>query len=147
STMILLPSLTAFTSSHLTAILTAKNQVEFDTAFDALFARDVDVTYNGEKLSREDYRAQLFSQGSATFEEKVASISIKDQLEVEGQVSGLVGLFYTSIVDYKWLILGAHAESQITSTFNAVIQDTEPRPQSPFRGYFDPRRIVTVNQI
>ncbi|KAG2072833.1 hypothetical protein BDR04DRAFT_1141506 [Suillus decipiens] len=147
STIVNLPSLTGFTSPCLTAVLTAKNQADFDSAFDVLFAPHVDVTYNGEHLSRDDYRAQLFSQSSATFEEKVASISIKDQLEVGGQMSGLVGLFYTSIVDYKWLILGAHAESKITSTFNAVIKDIAQPPPGYTGQFFEPRRVVTVNQI
>ncbi|KAG2362548.1 hypothetical protein BDR07DRAFT_1609370 [Suillus spraguei] len=139
---LVLPTLTAFTSSGLTAILTAKNQADFDSAFDALFARDVDVTYNREKLPRDNYRAQLFSQGSATFEEKVANISIKDQLEVGGQMSRLVGLFYTSLVDYKWLIsCGEQNDFYIQCTYTA-------QPPSPNRGqYLDPRRIVMVNQI
>ncbi|KAG2072829.1 hypothetical protein BDR04DRAFT_1096010 [Suillus decipiens] len=89
STMIALFPLNLFISSCLTDTLTAKNQAEFNSAFDALFARSV-----REKLSRDDYRAQLFSQSSATFEEKVASICIKDQLEVGGQ---MVSKLYSTI--------------------------------------------------
>ncbi|KAG0700295.1 hypothetical protein DFH29DRAFT_1056274 [Suillus ampliporus] len=67
----------------------------------------------------------------------------------KGQISGLVGLFYTSLVDSKFLVLGAPAESKVVSSFNAIIQATEPQPPSnpKIHGYFDPRRIVTVNQI
>ncbi|KAG2111891.1 hypothetical protein BD769DRAFT_1630245 [Suillus cothurnatus] len=137
---LVLPTLTAFTSSRLTAILTAKTQADFTSAFDALFASNV------------NYQAQLLSQSSAALEEQGASVSVQGQLEVpgdKGQISGLVGLFYTSLVDSKFLVFGAPAESKVTSSFNAIIQATEPRPQSNprIRGYFDPRRIVTVNQI
>ncbi|KAG2072834.1 hypothetical protein BDR04DRAFT_383957 [Suillus decipiens] len=147
---LVLPTLTAFTSSGLTAILTAKNEADFNKAFDALFASNVNITYNGKQRSREDYREQLVSQGSSTFEEKGASVSVERQLEVpgdKGQISGVVGLYYISFVGYKWLILGVPAESKMTFTFNAVIEATEPQPQSNPCGYFDPRRIVTVNQV
>ncbi|KAG2338106.1 hypothetical protein BDR05DRAFT_851168, partial [Suillus weaverae] len=149
---LVLPTLTAFTSSRLTAILTAKTQADFTTAFDALFARNVNVIYNGKQLSREQYQAQLLSQSSAALEEQGASVSVQGQLEVpgdKGQISGLVGLFYTSLVDSRFLVMGAPAESKVTSSFNAIIQATEPRPVSNPRihGYFDPRRVVTVNQI
>lgn len=149
---LVLPTLTAFTSSRLTAILTAKTAADFNTAFDALFASNVNIIYNGKQVSRDQYRAQLLGQSSAAVEERGASVTVEGQLEVpgdKGQLSGLVGLFYTSLVDSKFLVLGAPAESKVTSSFNAVILDTEPRPQSNprIRGYFDPRRIVTVNQI
>lgn len=149
---LVLPTLTAFTSSRLMAILTAKTQADFTTAFDALFAHNVNVIYNGNQISREQYQAQLLSQSSAAVEEQGASVSVQGQLEVpgdKGQISGLVGLFYTSLVDSKFFVLGAPAESKVTSSFNAIIQATEPRPQSNprIRGYFDPRRVVTVNQI
>ncbi|OJA17104.1 hypothetical protein AZE42_02611 [Rhizopogon vesiculosus] len=151
--LLVLPTLTAWTSSRLTAILTAKTQADFTTAFDALFARNVNVTFNGKNLSREQYHAQLLSQSSAAAGEEGASVSVQGQLEVQGdqgQISGLVGVFYTSLVDSKFLVMAAPAESKVVSSFNAIIQATEPRPQpiNPrIHGYFDPRRIVTVNQI
>lgn len=149
---LVLPTLTAFASGRLRAILTAKSQADFTTAFDALFARNVNVVYNGKQLTREQYQAQLLSQSSAAFGEQGASVSVQGQLEVpgdQGQISGLVGLFYTSLVDSRFLVMGAPAESKVVSSFNVIIQATEPRPQTNplIRGYFDPRRVVTVNQI
>ncbi|KAG2362547.1 hypothetical protein BDR07DRAFT_1609369 [Suillus spraguei] len=97
---LVLPTLTAFTSSRLTAILTAKTATDFNTAFDALFASNVNVIYNGKQISRDQYRAQLLGQSSAAVEERGASVSVEGQLEVpgdKGQISGLVGLFYTSL--------------------------------------------------
>ncbi|KAG2051441.1 hypothetical protein BDR06DRAFT_588652 [Suillus hirtellus] len=120
---LVLPTLTAFTTSRLTAILTAKTQADFTAAFDALFARNLNVVYNGKQLSREQYQAQLLGQSSAAVEEQGASVSVQGQLEVpgnDGQISGIVGLFYSSIVDSRFLVFGAPAESKVTSSFNAT---------------------------
>ena len=87
---LVIPTLTAWTSSRLTAVLTAKTQADFTTAFDALFARDVNVTFNGKHLSREQYQAQLLSQTSAAFGEQGASVSVQGQLEVQGDQGQLV---------------------------------------------------------
>jgi hypothetical protein len=87
---LVLPTLTAFTSSRLTAILTAKTQADFTSAFDALFASNVNVIYNGKQLSREQYQAQLLSQSSAALEEQGASVSVQGQLEVPGDKGQIV---------------------------------------------------------
>jgi hypothetical protein len=87
---LVLPTLTAFTSSHLTAILTAKTQADFTSAFDALFASNVNVIYNGKQLSRDQYQAQLLSQSSAALEEQGASVSVQGQLEVPGDKGQIV---------------------------------------------------------
>jgi hypothetical protein len=87
---LVLPTLTAFTSSRLTAILTAKTQADFTSAFDALFARNLNVVYNGKQLSRDQYQAQLLSQSSAALEEQGASVSVQGQLEVPGDQGQLV---------------------------------------------------------
>jgi hypothetical protein len=90
SVALVLPTLTAWTSSRLTAVLTAKTQADFTTAFDALFARNVNVTFNGKHLSREQYQAQLLSQSSAALGEQGASVSVQGQLEVQGDQGQLV---------------------------------------------------------
>lgn len=87
---LVLPTLTAWTSSRLTAVLTAKTQAEFTSAFDALFARNVNVVYNGKQLSRDQYQAQLLSQSSAAVEEQGASVSVQGQLDVPGDQGQLV---------------------------------------------------------
>lgn len=87
---LVLPTLTAFTTSRLTAILTAKTQADFTAAFDALFARNLSVVYNGKQLSREQYQAQLLGQSSAAVEEQGASVSVQGQLEVPGNEGQIV---------------------------------------------------------
>lgn len=93
---LVLPTLTAWTSSRLTAVLTAKTQAEFTSAFDALFARNVNVVYNGKQLSRDQYQAQLLSQSSAAVEEQGASVSVQGQLDVPGDQGQLVSNHFIS---------------------------------------------------
>ncbi|KAF8843681.1 hypothetical protein BDN67DRAFT_988233 [Paxillus ammoniavirescens] len=153
STNIVLPTLSAWAVSHLTGLLQSTTQAAFDAAFDATFASDCNVTVNGKQLSRDEYKAQLLEQSGAAPVERDASVNVQGQLEVQGdqgQLAGLVGLFYTSLTDSKFLVLGAPAESKATSSLNIIIQPTEKNPQNPnlpIHGYFDPRRVVTVNQV
>ena len=97
--LLVLPTLTAWTSSRLTAVLTAKTQADFNSAFDALFARDVNVTFNGKRLSRQQYQAQLLSQSSAAVEEQGSSVSVQGQLEVQGDQGQLVGYMFVLLYD------------------------------------------------
>jgi len=89
---------------------------------------------------------------------------------VSSTQSGLVGLFYTALSDSKFLVLGAPSESRASSSLNLMyvvrfppwrphehrlsdpgsIEPTEKNPQHPkppIRGYFDPRRVTSVNQV
>jgi hypothetical protein len=153
STNIVLPTLSTWAASRLSGLLQSTTQATFDAAFDDIFAHDCDITVNGKHLSSEQYKQQLLEQSGAAPLERDASVTVQGQLEVEGdqgQLSGLVGLFYTSLKDSKFLVLGAPTESRVTSSINLIIQPTEKNPQNPslpIRGYFDPRRVVTVNQV
>jgi len=115
--LLVLPTLTAWTSSRLTAVLTAKTQADFNSAFDALFARDVNVTFNGKRLSRQQYQAQLLSQSSAAVEEQGSSVSVQGQLEVQGDQGQLVGymfvLLYDSIEKFYSLALSVFFTQQL----------------------------------
>jgi len=90
SIALVLPTLTAFTSSHITAILTAKTQADFTTAFDALFAHNVNVTFNGKHISREQYQAQLLGESSAAPTKQGANVTVQGQLEVPGDKCQIV---------------------------------------------------------
>jgi len=151
---IVLPTLSAWAASHLTHVLESKTQNDFDTAFEATFAANCNFTVNGKSVSRDEYKGQLREQSAAGFEESGTVVNIEGQTEVEvgnqGQLSGLVGIFYTSLSDSKFLVLGVPSESRATSSVNLSIEPTEKNPQNPklpIRGYFDPRRVTTVNQV
>ncbi|KAF9243491.1 hypothetical protein BU15DRAFT_42859 [Melanogaster broomeanus] len=153
STNIVLPTLSAWAASRLAGLLQSTTQAAFNASFDTIFARNCNITVNGKHLSSEQYKELLLEQSGAAPLERDASVSVQGQLEVEGdqgQLSGLVGLFYTSLRDSKYLVLGAPTESRVTSSINLIIQPTETNPQNPslpIHSYFDPRRVVTVNQV
>ncbi|KAL4072765.1 hypothetical protein V8B97DRAFT_348252 [Scleroderma yunnanense] len=153
STAIVLPTLSAWGASHLTAILESKTESAFVAAFEATFAANLDAIVNGKHLSRDQYKQLLLEQSGAAPLEADASVQIEGQTEVlgnQGQLSGFVGLFYTSLNDSKYLVLGAPVESRTSSSINMTIEPTEKNPQPPtvhIRGYFDPRRVTAVNQI
>ncbi|KAI9570569.1 hypothetical protein HD554DRAFT_2083105 [Boletus coccyginus] len=154
SVNIVLPSLSAWAASRLSGILQSKDQAHFNTAFDATFAARCDITVNGKPVTREEYKAQLLEQSAADPEETGTIVNIEGQTEVQvgnqGQISGVVGLFYTALSDSRFLVLGAPSESRASSSLNLVIEPTEKNPQHPklpVRGYFDPRRVTSVNQV
>jgi len=98
---LVLPNLTAFVSYCIIRVLTANTEAEFMREFDALFAHNVDVTFNGKHLSREQYRAKLLNMSSAAVGEQAASVSVQGQLEVQGDkgqsVSNICVLLWDSI--------------------------------------------------
>ncbi|KAI6107989.1 hypothetical protein F5141DRAFT_1232438 [Pisolithus sp. B1] len=152
STAIVLPTLSAWAASHLSALLQSKTQADFDTAFEATFAQRLDVVVNAKRLTRDEFKKSLLQQSGAAPGEASANVQIEAQTEVlgnQGQLSGLVGLFYSVIADSKYLVFGAPTESRTNSSINLNIEPTEKNPQPPtlrIRGYFDPRRVTAVNQ-
>ncbi|KAH7928092.1 hypothetical protein BV22DRAFT_228837 [Leucogyrophana mollusca] len=150
STDIVLPTLTAFTESHLTTLLEATTTADFDAAFDAFFATPVNITVNGKHLSREQYKQQLLEQSAAGPEQRGASVTVNGGLEVEGtegQLSGLVGIFYTALVDSKFLVLGAPAQSKVTSSLNVIIAPTQHNNQPPNTFHVTLPSIPTSNAL
>ena len=72
---IVLPPLPTWAEQHLTALIQAKTQDDFNTAFDNFISNNVEVTFNGAPLTRDQYKQQLQSE---RFLERSASIAIKN---------------------------------------------------------------------
>ena len=90
--MPILPSLSAWAAAHLTSVLESKTKDKFDAAFDATFAADCNITFNGTSLSRDAYKAKLLAESAAAPEERDAAVTIEGQTEVEtGNQGQLVG--------------------------------------------------------
>ncbi|KAJ6479022.1 hypothetical protein C8R45DRAFT_832855, partial [Mycena sanguinolenta] len=125
---------------HLSAILKATTQTEFDSAFDAFVSKNATITVNGKKVSRDEYQKQLqgegFDEAGATvqFSGAVEAGSIQvgveatncskyDSYEVQ---AGVVGLFYTATIMEHIVVRDAPVEKHITSSLNLVYVKFRP---------------------
>jgi len=90
STAIVLPTLSAWAASHLSALLQSKTQSAFNATFDATFASKLDAIVNGKHLSRDQYKQVLLEQSGAAPLEADASVQIEGQTEVSGDQGQLV---------------------------------------------------------
>ncbi|KAF5345127.1 hypothetical protein D9757_013872 [Collybiopsis confluens] len=153
---IVLPQLGPWAKSHLQSIIQATNQTDFDAAFDAFVAKEVHVTFNGENISRDEYkkrlRAEAFDEAGAvvTFN-GVTTVPGKDE-SLGGATSSFIGeagIFYTAIIAEAIVVQGASVESKITSSINISVKNdpSVPKPPAGIRGFYDPRRVFTLNQV
>jgi len=149
---IVLPPLTTWAEQHLTSLLQAGTQGDFDQVFDSFISQDVDITFNGSKLTRDQYKQQLSGEEllersvTVNFEDIVQAPELNTQAT---QDSGLVGIFYNAQFIEKILIFGAPASHTANSSFNiTVAQDKRvPLPPRGIRGDVDRRRVVALNQV
>ena len=79
STNIVLPSLTNWTESHITAIYKATSQTETSNAFDNFLSKDAVIVVNGKKISRSDLTKELQSE---KFLEVGATVTFLNAVEV-----------------------------------------------------------------
>jgi len=143
------------TEGHLSAVLMATTEPEFDNAFDAFLSKHVTITVNGHHISRDNYKKQL--QGESTIGSLKVSTSVKFDGVVEVPTdpqepvkAGQVGAFYVSTTELREMVLGAPAQTQVISSLNITIkQDTciPSPPVSPIIGFFDARRVAVLNQV
>ncbi|KAI0683954.1 hypothetical protein BC835DRAFT_1422771 [Cytidiella melzeri] len=150
-TDIVLPKLSAWAQSHITALFEAKTTKDFDAAFDAFVAHKVEhIVVNGEQLSRAEYKAHL--QSARAFEQS-AQVKYLGTVEVasekEGEKAGDVGLFLQASIAEKLLVFGAPETETVTISFNLkIIQDPSiKKPSGPIHGYFDPRRVSALTSV
>jgi hypothetical protein len=85
-TLIILPNLTRWTETHLSAILKATTKDDFDKAFDWFLAKDAQVTVNGLELPREDYKQRLLEISAAA--NLVEGVEVKFGTAVEQESNG-----------------------------------------------------------
>lgn len=115
--------LTLWTENHITAIYKATNLADFDKAFDAFISKDAQITLNGRKLTREEYKLQLVGE---TFAEKSANVSFLGAVDVPEKVIGLtqtgtVGVFFQATVFGRLLFRGAPVTSTVNASLNATV--------------------------
>ncbi|KAJ7216020.1 hypothetical protein GGX14DRAFT_607163 [Mycena pura] len=143
ATSISLPALTTFTEEHLSAILKATTQGEFDAAFDAFVSKDATIILNGERISLAEYHKAL----SGGFDVESVDVRFLGAVEVptdaESTQAGAVGIFLQALVTLKLREEGGAVQNQVTSSFNVVIAE-DPRVGHTV---LDKRRAMVVNQV
>jgi len=148
-----LPSLTSWAKSHISAIIEATTSADLDSALDAFLTKDATFTVNGTTFSRSQYKTLLQQE---KFDEIGATLNFSGEVEVQadGSQAGSVGLFYTAVVAEAIRIHDAAVQHQFTSSINLVIeQDTSiplPTPPTvPVHGFpiVDRRRVTALNQV
>ena len=60
-------SLSQWVQVELTSLLTPAEPAQFQHSFDELFSPDVDVTFNGEHITREEYAKRLMKLSPVSF--------------------------------------------------------------------------------
>ncbi|KAF8904680.1 hypothetical protein CPB84DRAFT_1677137 [Gymnopilus junonius] len=152
STNIVLPNLTNWTEQHLTSIFNATNQTNFTSAVNAFLSDKVAITVNGVSVSRADFVNNISAE---KFDEQSATVTFSGAVEVPADsnnpiTAGSVGVFYKASIVEGIRVLGAPVIRQVTASLNVVIaQDPDvPQPKpSPIHGFFDGRRVMSLNQV
>jgi hypothetical protein len=80
STAIVLPTLSVWTEGHLSAVLQATTEAEFDSAFDGFLSKHASITANGQHLSRDQYKQQLL--GESAVNKRSGSVKFDGVVEV-----------------------------------------------------------------
>lgn len=144
-----LPPLASWVKAQLSAVSQARTKQDALAAFDKTFASPVNVTVNGKHLSREQYLQQVFPLWTY-LDPAAATVTFKDDTAGEDaqQTDGTVGLFYTATFSSGPLVFDTPSIiHNISSSINVLVEPTQHRDNINPNVYFDPRRIVSVNQV
>jgi len=153
SVAIVLPTLSVWAEGHLSAVLQATTEAEFDSAFDGFLSKHASITLNGQHLSRDQYKQQLLEESAVN--KRSGSVKFDSVVEVSTDLeqpvkAGVVGAFYTATIDLNEIVFGAPAQTQSNSSINIIIEQDKTLPQPPvssIRGFFDGRRVVNLSQV
>ncbi|KIM84098.1 hypothetical protein PILCRDRAFT_397772 [Piloderma croceum F 1598] len=135
STAIVLPTLSVWAEGHLSAVLQATTEAEFDSAFDGFVSKHANnITVNGQHLSRDQYKQQLM--GESAVNKKSGSVKFNGVVEVSTDLeqpvkAGAVGAFYTATIELNEIVFGAPAQTESNSSINIVIEQDRTLPQPP----------------
>ncbi len=77
--LIVASSLSDWAEAHIKAIFQATKQEAFDEAFEAFFAKHTEITVNGKKISRAQYKEQI---GNEKGQEVSATVHFPGVVEV-----------------------------------------------------------------
>ncbi|EIW83967.1 hypothetical protein CONPUDRAFT_142457 [Coniophora puteana RWD-64-598 SS2] len=144
-----LPPLASWVKSQLSTVIQARSKQDALAAFDKAFASPVNATVNGKHLSREQYLQQVFPLWTY-LAPAAATVTFKDDTAGEDaqQTDGTVGLFYTATFSSGPLVFDTPSiVHNVSSSINVLVEPTQHRDNNNPNEFFDPRRIVSVNQV
>lgn len=149
--IVLLP-LTTWAEQQLTALFQATDQTAFDAAFDAFVAaQPTSLVVNGEPLSRDAYKAQIWKDKFLEAGAQVRFLGVNSVPSNPQQpvTAGEVGVFLQATIDEQLLLLGAPETRSVFLSLNlVVIQDpTLKPPTGPIHGFFDGRRVSALTAV
>jgi len=152
STNIVLPSLSNWTETHISAIYKATSQTATSNALDNFLSKDAVIVVNGKKTSRTDLSKELQSE---KFFEVGASVTFLGVVEVPADKdapveAGSVGTFFTATIQEGIRVRDAPVSHIVTASVNVVIEQ-DPAipvpPPSPIHGFSDRRRVKELNIV
>ncbi|KAI3608698.1 hypothetical protein WG66_003722 [Moniliophthora roreri] len=160
ATAIVLPSVNDWARGGIESLYKAISPVlggdnsRFNNAFDGIISKGAtDFTWNGARISRDEYRQNFISQAAFATDVKVTFLNVVAVADDNGPLwsggVGEVGLFYNlTITTSDSLRLPATITNYQASINLRVAEGVPPPPVvDGIRGYFDGRRVVQVNHI
>ncbi|KAI0338588.1 hypothetical protein BDW22DRAFT_1432388 [Trametopsis cervina] len=137
-------TLTSWTQTRIQNLFAATTQAQFQEAYDAFFAQDVQLTVNNRSISRSDFENELWQTAST---KTSASVQFLGTVEIPTDSSnplegGQVGTFHKDILELNETDIKKTSQLVITASENFVIT-----PDPSLGPVFDARRAFVMNSI
>ncbi|RPD76784.1 hypothetical protein L226DRAFT_521523 [Lentinus tigrinus ALCF2SS1-7] len=124
---------------HITTLYKAKNDDDFNTAFDAFISHHVQVKVDGKPMSREQYKKLLMDEIKGDFQARVSFngvVSVPDVTKPAIE-TGTVGAFFKAVITRTIPV----SETTVTSSLNVVVsRDTSVKGN-------DNRRVTNLDEV
>ncbi|KAJ3559683.1 hypothetical protein NM688_g197 [Phlebia brevispora] len=151
SSNIVLPTLSKWAEQHLTNLFQATDEKSFDQAYSNFFTHNPKIVVNGQHLTSDQYKKQLWSgKGLESGAQVIFTGAVEVPIDANKPFdAGNVGLFLNATVDEKFLVLGAPESYTVTASYNlTIIQDPSLKhPTGPIRTPFDGRRVSSISKV
>ncbi|THG95843.1 hypothetical protein EW026_g5881 [Hermanssonia centrifuga] len=147
--LIVASSLSDWAEAHIKAIFQATKQEAFDEAFEAFFAKHTEITVNGKKISRAQYKEQI---GNEKGQEVSATVHFPGVVEVPASsnnstADGIVAVFTNATV-YLKEVDGRPNARIVTASHTLVVVDDPSVPHPPHtHGGPDRRRVSKADIV
>ncbi|KAJ3540168.1 hypothetical protein NM688_g6263 [Phlebia brevispora] len=142
-------SLDIFVEDNLKTLYQATSKKVFDIAFESFFAEHLDVTVNGEAVSRAQYKQELWCERYA---ERNATVAFHGVLAVPSDnehlnEAGTVAVFLTSAVQFV-APSGRPTQELVTASYRLIIeQDKSVEHHGERAQILEIRKVTSVDVV